>query len=150
MLCATEYIRVIPIRGGDAININEISKLTGLPYSTTRKYLLLLEQAGFFSSRTKDGARIFPDDSAGLVSRLARLSSDNVPLVEAIERLKGGDLEETTKLRNLEKQIEGLTRNVESLSALVQVQLSKAPALPERAGFWYHVKAAFASLFRKR
>ncbi len=97
----------------------------------------------------KDGARVFPDDSAALASRLARLSSEGVPLVEAIERLKSGDLEEANKLRDLEKKIEGLTRNVEALSGLLQVHLSKTPALPERAGFWYYFKAAFRSLFKR-
>lgn len=80
------------------MNINQAAKQTGLPYSSARKYLVLLEDSGFFKSKIEEGARVFPDEAASLIARLARLSSDGVPLKEAIERLKGGDLEEKTKL----------------------------------------------------
>ncbi len=160
------------------MNINEISKKTGLPYSSTRKYLVLLEESGFFKSKVEEGARVFPDEAASLISRLARLSSDGVPLKEAIERLKGGNLEERNKLDEIENRLNDLTSNLAGLSQLLQVELSKLqqiPALPESVdqlaklrhdilklsekfekqeresgGFWFHLRAAFSSLFRKR
>lgn len=160
------------------MNINEISKKTGLPYSSTRKYLVLLEESGFFKSKVEEGARVFPDEAASLIARLARLSSDGVPLKEAIERLKGGDLEEKNKLEEIERKINELSGNVAGLSQLLQVELNKLqqiPALPEgvdqisklrrdilklserfekqereAGGFWFHLRVAFSSLFRKR
>jgi DNA-binding transcriptional MerR regulator len=92
------------IKGGIQLNINEISKKTGLPYSSTRKYLVLLEEAGFFKSKVEEGARVFPDEAASLIARLSRLSSDGVPLKEGIERLKGGDLEEKKQARRDRKE----------------------------------------------
>lgn len=160
------------------MNINEISKKTGLPYSSTRKYLVLLEESGFFKSKVEEGARVFPDEATSLIARLSRLSSDGVPLKEAVERLKGGDLEEKNKLEEIERKLNELSGNVAGLSQLLQVELNKLqqiPALPESVdqisklrrdilklsekiekqereagGFWFHLKAAFSSLFRKR
>ena len=160
------------------MNINEISKKTGLPYSSTRKYLVLLEESGFFKSKIEEGARVFPDEAASLIARLARLSSDGVPLKEGIERLKGGDLEEKNKLDDIERRLNDLTNSLAGISQLLQVELSKlqnVPALPESVdqlsklrhdilrlsekidkqereggGFWYHLKTAFGSLFRRK
>lgn len=160
------------------MNINEISKKTGLPYSSTRKYLVLLEESGFFKSKIEEGARVFPDEAASLIARLARLSSDGVPLKEAIERLKGGDLEEKNKLDDIERRLNDLTNGLAGISQLLQVELSKlqnVPALPESidqlsklrhdilrlsekiekqeregGGFWFHLKAAFGSIFKNR
>jgi len=133
------------------MNINQAAKQTGLPYSSARKYLVLLEDSGFFKSKIEEGARVFPDEAASLIARLARLSSDGVPLKEAIERLKGGDLEEKTKLDEIEKRLNDLTNGLAGISDLLQVELSKQKALPERSGqgFWYHLKAAFGSIFKK-
>ena len=144
------------------MNINQVAKQTGLPYSSTRKYLVLLEESGFFKSKIEEGARVFPDESVSMVSRLARLSSDGVPLKEAIERLKGGDLEEKTKLDEIEKRLNDLTNGLAGISQLLQVELSKLRhdilRLSERldkaesskgGGFWFHLKAAFGSIFKK-
>ncbi len=133
------------------MNINQAAKQTGLPYSSARKYLVLLEDSGFFKSKIEEGARVFPDEAASLIARLARLSSDGVPLKEAIERLKGGDLEEKTKLDEIEKRLNDLTNGLAGISDLLQVELSKQKALPETSGqgFWYHLKAAFGSIFKK-
>lgn len=172
-----QLTRFVFIRGS-TMNINQVAKQTGLPYSSTRKYLVLLEEAGFFKSKIEEGARVFPDESVSMVSRLARLSSDGVPLKEAIERLKGGDLEEKTKLDEIEKRLNDLTNGLAGISQLLQVELSKlqnVPALPESVdqlsklrhdilrlserldkaesskggGFWFHLKAAFGSIFKK-
>ncbi len=160
------------------LNINEIAKQTGLPYSTARKYLVLLEEAGYFRSSMVEGAREFPKEAPPLVARLSRLSNDGVPLKEAIERLKGGDLEEKNKLDEIENRLKDLTNNLAGISQLLQVELSKlqnVPALPESVdqlsklrqdilrlserldkaeiskggGFWFHLKAAFGSIFKK-
>ena len=160
------------------MNINQAAKQTGLPYSSARKYLVLLEDSGFFKSKIEEGARVFPDEAASLIARLARLSSDGVPLKEAIERLKGGDLEEKTKLDEIEKRLNDLTNGLAGISDLLQVELSKlqnVPALPESidqlsklrhdilklserldkteqaklGGFWFHIKTAFGSIFKK-
>ena len=134
------------------MNINQVAKQTGLPYSSARKYLVLLEEAGFFRSSMIGGAREFPEEAASLIARLARLSSDGVPLKEAIERLKGGDLEEKKQLDEIEKRLNDLTNNLAGISQLLQIELSKQKALPETSGqgFWYHLKAAFNSLFRRK
>ena len=160
------------------MNINQVAKQTGLPYSSARKYLVLLEEAGFFRSSMVEGAREFPEEAASLIARLARLSSDGVPLKEGIERLKGGNIEDKNKLDEIEKRLNDLTNNLAGISQLLQVELSKlqnVPALPESidqlsklrhdilrlsekmekqeregGGFWYHLKAAFGSIFKKK
>jgi len=97
------------------MNINQAAKQTGLPYSSARKYLVLLEDSGFFKSKIEEGARVFPDEAASLIARLARLSSDGVPLKEAIERLKGGDLEEKTKLDEMKEKQEKMSDKLDKL-----------------------------------
>jgi len=136
------------------MNITEISEKCKLPYSTTRKYLVLLEDAKLLESRLKDGSRVFSDDAVRYVKRMARMSKDGLPLPEAIERIRETPyaVSDNSEVAGLQDQIYKLTKEVQSLSDLLQVELSRQKALPERSGtgFWFHLKAAFSSLFRKR
>jgi DNA-binding transcriptional MerR regulator len=134
------------LNGGGVMNISEISRSSGLPYSTTRKYLLLLERAGFFISKIVDGSREYPDDSERYVLRIAKLKNIGYKLDDCIEKLKAGDIEENTRISQLENKISDLTRQVYTLSDLLQKNLSSQPAL-SGGSFWYHIKLAFKSLF---
>ena len=49
------------------MNIKEISNQSGLPYSTARKYLVLLEESGLLSSRLEEGSRVFDNQSVRYV-----------------------------------------------------------------------------------
>lgn len=135
------------------MNIREISKATDIPYSTTRKYLLLLEQANVINSRLKDGERIFPDSAAEQVLLIARLSGEGVPLADAVEHIKSGEVKSKERLTYLEQQIEKLTRNVITLSELLQIQLAenrkeRQPALPGKGGPFYHLGQFFRGVYR--
>ncbi len=136
------------------MNIKEISNQSGLPYSTARKYLVLLEESGLLSSRLEEGSRVFDNQSVRYVKRLASMSGNGVPLREAIERIRETPyaVSDNSEVAGLQDQIYKLTKEVQSLSDLLQVELSRQKALPERSetGFWFHLKAAFSSLFRKR
>jgi DNA-binding transcriptional MerR regulator len=133
------------------MNIKEISNQSGLPYSTARKYLVLLEEAGLLSSRLEEGSRVFDNQSVRYVKRLASMSGNGVPLREAIERIRETPyaVSDNSEVAGLQDQIYKLTKEVQSLSDLLQVELSRQKALPERSetGFWFHIKAAFSSLW---
>ncbi len=133
------------------MNIKEISNQSGLPYSTARKYLVLLEEAGLLSSRLEEGSRVFDNQSVRYVKRLASMSGSGVPLLEAIERIRETPyaVSDNSEVAGLQDQIYKLTKEVQSLSDLLQVELSRQKALPERSetGFWFHIKAAFSSLW---
>lgn len=133
------------------MNIKEISNQSGLPYSTARKYLVLLEEAGLLSSRLEEGSRVFDNQSVRYVKRLASMSGSGVPLREAIERIRETPyaVSDNSEVAGLQDQIYKLTKEVQSLSDLLQVELSRQKALPERSetGFWFHIKAAFSSLW---
>lgn len=131
------------------MNITEISNKSKLPYSTTRKYLMLLEDAKLLESKLIDGSRVFNDDAVRYVRRMAIMSKDGVPLPEAIEkiRLTPYSTSDNPEIAGLERRIEELRKTIESLSIAVQ---SNQKALPETSGFWYHLKAAFRSLFRRK
>ncbi len=133
------------------MNIKEISHESGLAYSTTRKYLVLLEEAELLKSIIEEGSRVFEGQAVRYVKRLASLSSKGVPLKEALEKIKEApyQVSDDSEVAVLQKQINDLSKEVRSLSDLLQVELSKQKALPERSGqgFWYHFKAAFSSLW---
>ena len=133
------------------LNIKEISHESGLAYSTTRKYLVLLEEAELLKSSIEEGSRVFEGQAVRYVKRLASLSSKGVPLKEALEKIKEApyQVSDDSEVAVLQKQINDLSKEVRSLSDLLQVELSKQKALPERSGFWYHLKAAFGSVFKK-
>jgi DNA-binding transcriptional MerR regulator len=133
------------------MNIKEISNQSGLPYSTARKYLVLLEESGLLSSRLEDGSRVFDNQSVRYVKRLASMSKDGIPLNEAIDRIRESPyaVSDNSEVAGLQDQIYKLTKEVQSLSDLLQVELSRQKALPERSGpgFWFYIKAAFSSLW---
>ena len=135
------------------MNIKKISRESGLPYSTARKYLVLLEEAGLLKSSIEEGSRVFGSESIRYIKRLASMSKDGIPLKEAIERIRESPyaVSDNSEVAGLQEQINTLTKEIKSLSDLLQVELSKQKALPERSGqgFWYHLKAAFNSLFRR-
>ncbi|NLI05881.1 MAG: hypothetical protein GX457_02185, partial [Thermotogaceae bacterium] len=64
--------------------------------------------------------------------------------------IKGGGAIEAKKLKDLEKKVEKLSNNVDSLSAQLQGYLSKVNQQTEKKGFCYHFKAAFKSLGKKK
>ena len=132
------------------MNIKEISNQSGLPYSTARKYLVLLEESGLLSSRLEEGSRVFDNQSVRYVKRLASMSGNGVPLREAIERIRETPyaVSDNSEVAGLQEQINTLSKEVKALSDLLQLEVSKQKALPETSGFWYHLKAAFRSLFR--
>ena len=133
------------------MNIKKISHESGLPYSTARKYLVLLEEAELLKSSIEDGSRVFSSESIRYIKRLASMSKDGIPLKEAIERIRESPyaVSDNSEVAGLQEQINTLTKEIKSLSDLLQVELSKRKALPERSGqgFWYHFKAAFSSLW---
>jgi len=115
---------------------------------------VLLEEAGLLKSSIEEGSRVFEGQAVRYVKRLASLSSKGVPLKEALEKIKEApyQVSDDSEVAVLQKQINDLSKEVRSLSDLLQVELSKQKALPERSGqgFWYHLKAAFSSLFRRK
>ena len=135
---------------GDDLNTHEVSERAKLPDAETEKYLSVLENAGFFSSKVVDGERVYPIESPALVAKLAAFSGKGFSIEEAIEMIKGGGAIEARKLKDLEKRVEKLSNNVDSLSVQLQGYLSKANQQPEKKGFCYHFKAAFRSLGKKK
>jgi len=133
------------------VNITEISNKSKLPYSTTRKYLMLLEDAKLLESKLIDGSRVFADDAVRYVRRLARMSKEGLALPEAIEkiRLTPYAVSDDSELAGLQKQVEDMKRSIQAMNEMLQVNLARKE-LPERSGFWYHFKAAFSSLFRRK
>lgn len=133
------------------MNITEISNKSKLPYSTTRKYLMLLEDAKLLESKLIDGSRVFADDAVRYVRRLARMSKEGLALPEAIEkiRLTPYAVSDDSELAGLQKQVEDMKRSIQAMNEMLQVNLARKE-LPERSGFWYHFKAAFSSLFRRK
>ena len=131
------------------MNIKKISEETKLPYSTTRKYLTLLEDAKLLESKQKDGSRVFPNDAVRYVRRMAQMSRDGVSLPDAIEKIRIAPyvISDNPEVAGLERRIEELRRTVQSLTDAFIASQQKA--LPEKSGqgFWYHFKAAFSSLW---
>ena len=134
------------------MNIKEISEKSGLPYSTTRKYLVLLEDEKLLESQLKDGSRVFSNDAVRYVKRISRMSKDGLSLPDAIEKIRitPYSVSDDPEIAGLERRIEELRRTVQSLTDAFVASQQKA--LPERSGqgFWYHLKAAFSSLFRRK
>lgn len=130
------------------MNIKEISEKSGLPYSTTRKYLVLLEDEKLLESQLKDGSRVFSNDAVRYVKRIARMSKDGLSLPDAIEKIRitPYSVSDDPEIAGLEKRLEEMRKSIEVLSGAI---LDQQKALPEKSGFWYHLKAAFRSLFRK-
>lgn len=136
--------------GGGMLKIAEISKKAGLPYSTARKYLMLLQEAGFFESKLVDGARMFPPLALPLVMQISRLSSEGLLLAEAVEMLKRGEIEQSPRVQELEKKIDDLSKQVRTLSDLLQIALSQSGKIPEltsQAGVVSRVGGFFKRLY---
>jgi len=131
------------------MNIKEISEKSGLPYSTTRKYLVLLEDEKLLESQLKDGSRVFSNDAVRYVKRIARMSKDGLSLPDAIEKIRitPYSVSDDPEIAGLEKRLEEMRKSIEVLSGAV---LNQQKALPEQSGFWYHLKAAFRSLFKRK
>ncbi len=144
-----EAFNILLLIGVFRLNIKEISHESGLAYSTTRKYLVLLEEAELLKSSIEEGSRVFGADSVRFVRRIASMSKDGIALKDAIEKIRITPyaVSDDSEVAGLQKQINDLTKEVQSLSDLLQIELSKQKALPERSGFWYHFKAAFSSLW---
>ena len=81
-------LNILLLIGVFRLNIKEISHESGLAYSTTRKYLVLLEEAELLKSSIEEGSRVFEDQAVRYVKRLASLSSKGVPLKEALQKIK--------------------------------------------------------------
>lgn len=133
------------------MNIKEISEKSGLPYSTTRKYLVLLEEEGLLHSAIEEGSRVFGADSVRFVRRIASMSKDGIALKDAIEKIRITPyaVSDDSELAGLQKQVEDMKRSIQAMNEMLQVNLARKE-LPERSGFWYHFKAAFSSLFRRK
>jgi len=133
------------------MNIKEISEKSGLPYSTTRKYLVLLEDEKLLESQLKDGSRVFSNDAVRYVKRISRMSKDGLSLPDAIEKIRitPYSVSDDPEIAGLEKRLEEMRKSIEVLSGAI---LNQQKALPEKAGqgFWYHLKAAFRSLFKRK
>ena len=149
-----EAFNILLLIGVFRLNIKEISHESGLAYSTTRKYLVLLEEAELLKSSIEEGSRVFEGQAVRYVKRLASLKKKKKKKKEALEKIKEApyQVSDDSEVAVLQKQINDLSKEVRSLSDLLQVELSKQKALPERSGqgFWYHLKAAFNSLFRRK
>jgi DNA-binding transcriptional MerR regulator len=100
-------------RVGDDLNTREVSERAKLSGVETEKYLSALEKAGFFSSEIVDGERFYPVESPALVAKLAAFSGQGFSIEEAIEIIKGGGAIEAKKLKDLEKNVEKLSNNVD-------------------------------------
>jgi len=112
---------------------------------------MLLEDAKLLESKLIDGSRVFADDAVRYVRRLARMSKEGLALPEAIEkiRLTPYAVSDDSELAGLQKQVEDMKRSIQAMNEMLQVNLARKE-LPERSGFWYHFKAAFSSLFRRK
>jgi len=83
---------------------------------------------------------------------MAQMSRDGVSLPDAIEKIRIAPyvISDNPEVAGLERRIEELRRTVQSLTDAFIA--SQRKALPERSGqgFWYHLKAAFGSVFKKK
>jgi DNA-binding transcriptional MerR regulator len=133
------------------MNISEISQLTKLPYSTTRKYLVLLEKSGFITSKMVDGAKEYPTGTAKYVTRIMQLRNTGYTLHETIEKIKTGDKDTTTTVESLQKDVIDLKREIYNLSNLLQTTLRQLEnpnkeQSHQKSGFFHYMKLAFKSL----
>ena len=85
------------------------------------------------------------------VRRIASMSKDGIALKDAIEKIRITPyaVSDDSELAGLQKQVEDMKRSIQAMNEMLQVNLARKE-LPERSGFWYHFKAAFSSLFRRK
>lgn len=117
------------------MTIRQLSRKVNLPYSTTRKYLKSLEEAGYITLRiTEHGARI-DHHTLVIFEELVELIKSGYPLQKALERLGEGRTATESRileyLSRLEKKVEDLEAENRKLNELLQVYISKVErALP--------------------
>lgn len=122
------------IKGGITLNIREVSRMIGLSYSTTWKYLKVLEERGFIRiTRSYHGAKITDSDFAILQEFVRLIRDEGISLEGALERLAKGKsgTDETVieYLRRLEKKIEDLEKENKALREIVQKYLFEVEQL---------------------
>ncbi len=148
------------------MTIKDLSEKASMNYNTARKYFIALKEEGLAED---------PEiDLVPMLHEIARLSSEGKTVKQAIESIKKrGVSVESDDMKSLKSEVNELRKQVMNLSDLLQIELSKQKALPEsidkitalnhqvqrlssllekqeQAGFWYRVKAAFSSLFRRK
>ncbi len=152
------------------MTLKDLSKQAGMNYNTTRKYYMVLQENGLAKS---------PDSGLiPILQEIARLSSEGKTVKQAVEIIKThGISRESDEMRSLRTEVSELKKEVRSLSELLQLELrnlqevralpetvdqlsklrhdvltlsSKLESKQEQAGFWFHVKTAFSSLFRRK
>jgi len=152
------------------MTLKDLSKQAGMNYNTTRKYFIALKEQGLAEAPEID---LLP-----MLHEIARLSSEGKTVKQAIESIKTrGVSVERDEMVHLRNEFNELKKEVQSLSQLLQIELrnlqeiralpetvnqlsklhhdvltlsSKLESNEEQAGFWFHVKAAFNGLFRRK
>lgn len=105
------------------MNIKEIARVMDTPYSTVRKYLNALVEAGILSaSKTPKGVE-FEDRAVEVLKRLIESINTGESLSSAIEKLKASDPSQNFQI--VLDKLEKLEKENRSLREIVQVYLSK-------------------------
>jgi len=126
------------------MTIKDLSEKASMNYNTARKYFIALKEEGL--------AEDPENDLVPILHEIARLSSEGKTVKQAIASIKQRGVSfESDDVASIKSEIRELKKQVSTLSDLLQLELSKQKALPEKAGqgFWFYIKAAFRSLFRK-
>ncbi len=115
------------------MNIKQLSKSTGIPYSTARKYLAVLVQNNLISLSKDKSGTVEIDDGAQrvFVSFVEHIRSGETPS-EAIKKMAEENLSKDDALSLLIEKMERLEDENRKLREIVQVYLSKVENIESR------------------
>ncbi|MCL4407584.1 MAG: helix-turn-helix domain-containing protein [Thermotogae bacterium] len=106
------------------MNIKEISRVIGLPYSTTRKYLNTLEEKGLIKQEKTPKGVECDDKAIDILKTLVELVKHE-PLSSAIDKIKSSDPTLSVLLERMDK----LEEENRKLREIVQIYLSRIDKL---------------------
>ena len=139
----------------ESLNIRELSKIMNMSYSTTWKYVKLLNDHKLITLERDNGKVKIITEHVNTFKRFVELLNSGYNLQNALIKLKEGfsegDNEVIQYIQRLEKRIIELEKENRNLSQLLQVYLSKIDsiedqikALPKpKKSIWERIKGLF-------
>lgn len=135
------------------MNIKQLSELSGIPYSTVRKYLTVLAQNNLISlNKTQNGVEVNDNAERVFLSFIKFIKSGQTPS-EAIKKIVEGNLSQDDAMSLLIEKMERVEEENRKLRELVQMYLSRVENLeyqikelmpPKRENFFARIVKRFS------
>jgi len=117
------------------VTLRGLAKKLNLPYSTTRKYLLVLQEAGLIKLREGPVGLMIEEREEEALKELLSLLKSGYTIEGALKRMKGERVSDDTEIL---KRLERIEQSLEELKEMVE-ELKKEKT-HKKGWFWWLFK----------